>query len=85
MAGRYLRPLPNAAHHAVRELRRAPADRVRLPDMRSPSPDMKPQLTAGSDNDQTEPALAEALSAKTQRWLDPQEPFLIAACEDADR
>ena len=30
----------------VRELRRAPAGRVRLPDMRSPPPDMKPQSTA---------------------------------------
>jgi len=32
----------------------------------------------GSGNGWTEPALAEALSA-TQRWLDTQETFLIAA------
>jgi glyoxylase-like metal-dependent hydrolase (beta-lactamase superfamily II) len=38
--------LPIAAHDAVRELRRAPAGRVRLPDMRSPSSDVKPQSPA---------------------------------------
>jgi DNA-binding XRE family transcriptional regulator len=37
----YLRRLPIAAHDAVRELRRAAAGRVRLPHMRSPTPDMK--------------------------------------------
>jgi hypothetical protein len=41
-ACRYLRHLPIAAHDAGRELRRAAAGRVRLPDMRSPTPDMKP-------------------------------------------
>jgi hypothetical protein len=40
--GRHLRRLRMAAHHAVRQLRWAPADRVRLPGMRSPAPDIKP-------------------------------------------
>jgi transcriptional regulator with XRE-family HTH domain len=37
--------LPIAAHDAVRELRRAPAGRVHLPDLRSPAPDIKLQST----------------------------------------
>jgi hypothetical protein len=39
-AGRHLQPLSSATHGTVRELRWAPADRVRLPDMRSLIPDM---------------------------------------------
>ena len=37
--------LPIAAHDTVCELRRPPADRVRLPELRSLSPGMKPQPT----------------------------------------
>jgi len=63
----------------VRELRRAPAGRVRLPDMRSPSPDMKPRSCPGQIT-----ALAEALSA-TQRGLDAQETFPTAAMSGVSR
>jgi transcriptional regulator with XRE-family HTH domain len=35
---------PITAHDGVRELRRAPADRVRLPDLRSPALDMRPEF-----------------------------------------
>ncbi len=41
-AGRHLRDLLMAAHDALRELQRAPAGWIRLPDMRGPSLDMKP-------------------------------------------
>ena len=40
-ASRYLRHLATAAHHAVRELRRAAAGGVRLPGMRSPPPEVE--------------------------------------------
>ena len=43
----------------VRELRRAPADRVRLPDLRSPSPDMKPVQPTGPVQITAGPALAK--------------------------
>jgi len=56
----------------MRELRRAPAGRVRLPDMRSPSVDtLEASIRRpSSDNGRTEPALAEVFPAmKSGRGL----------------
>ena len=70
---------PSQLTTRVRELRRAPADRVRLPDLPSPSPDMKPD---------SGPAIQAGRSRRSPKCFRqgrcprPQKTFFIAAIED---